>query len=651
MALGKITGKTTTNNFKFTVEQETKKFEYVQVHHKNYGKILCQIIEIERDEEKETAFCSVIGYKDEDKIRKPRIPFEISAEVELADDEFIKEIIKLESDESGAHIGKLDGKEINVLLDLNKILTMHLSVLAKSGAGKSYSVGVILEEMISKNIPLIVFDPHGEYSTLKFKNDNKDDLKKLKTHNLKPQAFPVQEFGDPTVIPGARPIRLNNSSNQEEFMHLLPNKLTNSQMALLYTSMKNTNSTDFAAIISALEAEESNAKWSVISMIEHLNSLNIFSDSPISYNEFLKPGCCSIINMKGINPDIQELIVYKICKDMFELRKKGKIPPFFMIIEEAHNYCPERSFGETKASKIIRSIASEGRKFGLGLCVISQRPARVDKSILSQCSTQFILKVTNPNDLKAITSSIEGITSSTEQEVQNLPIGTALITGLTEVPLFVNIRPRKSMHGGKSQKMIQSSNFIEKVTAFQEKQVLSIIKPTVFSKDLQAKKRTILVPCYNFVCTDNNVDFSLLIEAVNGGIVFDKDNFKTKLLPDLKILDDKKINVLRFAFKKNKFKEQDVLSSLGLNLSITEELKSLVRIGYLTKTADTYSLSDKYVFSKLSNQKNDYKIDAEEIQYDEKLTQKITLDEIIDKLRAFTNIKDRTECFLVLLED
>jgi DNA helicase HerA-like ATPase len=651
MVLGKITGKVTTNEFKFLVEEETKKFEYVQVNHKSYGKVLCQIIELERDEDKELAYCMVLGYKDDDKIKKPRIPFAINAEVELAEDDFIKQIIKLESTENGAHVGKLDGKNIDVHLDLNKVLTMHLSVLAKSGAGKSYSVGVILEEMISKNIPLIVFDPHGEYSTLKFKNDNKEDIKKLKNYDLKTQAFSVQEFGDPTIVPGARPIKLSKSADEEEFLHLLPGKLTNSQLALLYSSLKNTKSTDFNAIISSLEAEESNAKWSIISMIEHLNNLNIFSNTTISYNEFLKPGTCSIINMKGITPDIQELIVYKICSDMFELRKKGKIPPFFMIIEEAHNYCPERSFGETKASKIIRSIASEGRKFGLGLCVISQRPARVDKSILSQCSTQFILKVTNPNDLKAITSSIEGITASTEGEIQNLPIGTALITGLTEVPLFVNIRPRKSMHGGKAQTMIQNSNFIEKSAIFQEKQILPIIKQTNFSKTLQAQKRTILVPCFNFVCSDNSGDFNLLVETVDGNIVFDKDNFKKKMIPDMSLMDEKKINILRFAFKKNKFKEQDVLSALGLNLGVSEELKQLIKIGYLTKSADTYTLSDRYVFSKLSNQKNTYKIDSEEIQYDEKLVQKVTLDDIINKLRAFTNIKDRTECFLVILED
>jgi DNA helicase HerA-like ATPase len=651
MALGKITGKATTNDFKFLVEKETTKFEYIQVQHKEYGKVLCQIIEIERDEEKEIAYCTVIGYKEEEKIKKPRIPFDIGAEVEQAEDDFIKEIIRLESSENGAHIGKLDGKNIDVHLDLNKILTMHLSILAKSGSGKSYSVGVILEEMISKNIPLLVFDPHGEYSTLKFKNDNKEDIKKLKNYDLKPQAFPVQEFGDPTVISGARPIRLNKSADQEELLHILPGKLTNSQMAILYSALKNIKSTDFDAILAALELEESNSKWSIISMIEHLKNLGMFSETNVSYNELIKPGCCTIINMKGINPDIQELIVYKICRDLFELRKKGKLPPFFMIVEEAHNYCPERSFGETKASKIIRSIASEGRKFGLGLCVISQRPARVDKSILSQCSTQFVLKVTNPNDLKAITSSIEGLTSSTEQEIQNLPIGTALVTGLTDVPLFVNIRPRKSMHGGKSQSILQNSNFIEKVTAFAEKQVLPIIKPTGFTKTLQTKKRTILIPCFNFVCSDTGGDFNLLVEMNGGGIVFDKDNFKTKLIPDMKLMDAKKINILRFAFKKNKFKESDLISALGLNLAINEDLTNLVKTGYLSKTAENYTLSDRYVFSKLSNQKNNYKIESEEIQYDEKLPQKINLDEIIERLRAFTNIKDRSECYLVKIED
>ena len=66
-----------------------------------------------------------------------------------------------------------------------------------------------------------------------------------------------------------------------------------------------------------------------------------------------------------------------------------------MIVEEAHNYCPQQ--GQVATSRIMKTIAGEGRKFGLGMGIITQRPAKVDKNVLSQCNTQIILKVTNKN--------------------------------------------------------------------------------------------------------------------------------------------------------------------------------------------------------------------------------------------------------------
>ena len=119
-------------------------------------------------------------------------------------------------------------------------------------------------------------------------------------------------------------------------------------------------------------------------------------------------------------------------------------------MEEAHNFCPERALGETKASKIIRTVAAEGRKFGLGLCIISQRPAKVDKNVISQCTTQILLKMTNPNDLRSVISSSEGVSSDSEGEIQKLNIGTCLLTGVIDIPLKVNIRPRISKHGGET---------------------------------------------------------------------------------------------------------------------------------------------------------------------------------------------------------
>ena len=150
---------------------------------------------------------------------------------------------------------------------------------------------------------------------------------------------------------------------------------------------------------------------------------------------------------------MQELIVNRIGNALFELRKVNKIPPLMLVVEEAHNFCPQQ--GQVACSKVFRTIASEGRKFGLGLLVISQRPAKVDKNVLSQCNTQIILKVNNPNDLKAIASSIEGLTEGMEEEIQRLPIGTAIITGGgVSMPLFVDIRPRESQHGGESVEIV-----------------------------------------------------------------------------------------------------------------------------------------------------------------------------------------------------
>ncbi len=104
----------------------------------------------------------------------------------------------------------------------------------------------------------------------------------------------------------------------------------------------------------------------------------------------------------------------------------------------------------------MRTVASEGRKFGFGLLVVSQRPAKIDKNVLSQCGTQIILKVTNPNDLKAIGNSVEGLTTTSLDEIQRLPIGVALAASPElPIPLFVEVRPRETDDGGKNVRVVR----------------------------------------------------------------------------------------------------------------------------------------------------------------------------------------------------
>jgi hypothetical protein len=211
-------------------------------------------------------------------------------------------------------------------------------------------------------------------------------------------------------------------------------------------------------IIFAVSNDKSKARWNVISMLEGINEAGILSPNPTPIEALVRKGRASIIDFKGVAPDMQSMIVSQICSAMFEARKLDRIPPGMLVVEEAHNYAPEKGFSKTVSTDILRTIASEGRKFGLGMMVISQRPARVDKNVLSQCGTQIIMKVTNPNDLKAISKGLEGVSSYVEDELMRLPAGVAmLVSNDIERPILVDIRIRKSKHGGESVNVLKAA--------------------------------------------------------------------------------------------------------------------------------------------------------------------------------------------------
>ena len=660
MSLGKISGKVTTNHFSFKAETEIKKFDFIQVIHKNYNEVLCQIVEIENTKDDVLAKCVVIGYKDEEgKIKQIRIPFDIGSEVNLASDEFIKKIILLKDPSHGAYIGRLDGKDIEIRVDLSTILTKHVAILAKSGAGKSYTVGVLIEEILNHKVPLLIIDPHGEYSEMK--NPNEDEKERLLAFGLKPKSFKnIKEYGDIKINPDLKPLKLDDNLTAAEAIHLLPGRPTGTQMGILYNAIKHVKKINFANILEELEREDNNAKWTLINNLEYIKTLDLFSEIHVSYNEMISTGVCSIINLKGVPPDVQEIIVYKLLKDLFELRKQNKVPPFFTVIEEAHNYCPERSFGETKCSRIIRTIASEGRKFGLGICIVSQRPAKVDKSVVSQCTTQFILKVTNPNDIKAISSSIEGITNESEEEIRNLAIGTAMITGITDMPLLVKVRPRMTKHGGRAIDIMNAEednsddDLFEKIEDFKDMELISLIKPKISLQDLKVMNPEsdvygVLVPAYIFLCKEKEKEFAILCEMENGEIVVDVEEFRTKKLPRLQELSPEEIKILKYAHTKKLFTEEEVIKK-GFSLDTPKIIKELVKKGLAVKNGAEFSLSPDYIFSQLSKNACTYKTEVDTMKNAEKKEKRVRLDTMKDELSKFTEVLDQHECHILKYE-
>lgn len=479
--VGVIYGNVGTLKFNIVVTAPLEKMEFVQVHHGLHGFVLGQVSEIERRtnlttdgvqsmsdgtpveiEEKEIATISVVGYRDDrNLLQAPRTPTRAGESVYRAQEDLIKSVVGIEEHtNSGAYIGLLAGHDIRVELDINLLVQKHVCILSKTGGGKSYCSGALIEELMKHNVTVCVLDPHGEYSTMRkrgtIKKTNRDFGVKPKGYDEK-----IAEFAtDTNLNKHAKPLKFTlHNLDAREILGLTNIKNVRSYLTMLrkaVDALRDTkDSFSITDIIAVLEANDEQSSGILISELEYLNEIDVFAEQGTKIDELIKKGKATIINLRGTPPDMQELIVNRIGNALFELRKVGKIPPLMLVVEEAHNFCPQQ--GQVACSKVFRTIASEGRKFGLGLMVISQRPAKVDKNVLSQCNTQIILKVNNPNDLKAIAASIEGLTDGMEDEIQRLPIGTAIITGGgVSMPLFVDIRPRESLHGGESVEIIPS---------------------------------------------------------------------------------------------------------------------------------------------------------------------------------------------------
>jgi len=633
MILGKIVGKTTTRKFKFRIESKAKKFQYIQVMHKEYGYVLCQIIEIERSKE-EIADCVIIGYKKDNKILLPRSPFEQGVEVLNAEDKFIKVILSLEQD-NPAYIGKLENRDIKIFLDLNKLLTRHIAIIAKTGAGKSYTAGVLIEEILDNKVPLLIIDPHGEYSQMK--EAGKPDGKGYKDS--------IQEYGDVNIDEHLKPIVLNDQFSPQGLMHILPAKLSQAQKAVLYSTIKELNPVTLNSLIDELSTEEI-TNINLISILDYLKTLELFSSDFTHYEELIRPGKCSIINLKGIPPEVQEIIVYKLLKDLFEQRKLGNIAPFFTVIEESHNFAPERSFGETKSSTIIRTIASEGRKFGLGLCLLTQRPARLDKNVLSQCSSQIILKVTNPNDLRSIMNSVENISSETEDEIKNLAIGTALVTGVVDLPLLVKIRQRKSKHGGSTINILkETKGMLKDLEEFKNKEILPLILPKNTPKDIKLiegkdKISPVLIPAV-LVIHDKK---KFLIEQIKGQLIIDIDTKKTIDIPIDKFSKSQK-EILDIVLGLKRFNLAKLSQKTNTSvLKLKEMVDFFTKKGLLKKEDNNFMLTKEGLFLRNPGKFQTFnKIEFKQINYQRKLKPRVSR-EIIKKRFPHAELKD---CFIV----
>ena len=559
MLVGRIIGKTAPERFEFEVTDIVKKMDFVAVKDPERHWILGRIEGITQEKEKAMAKVSVVGYTDKRGVVKlPKMPFKPGSFVYKADDGLIKRVLDLKN--TGLYVGLLDGSEnLKVYLDPKLLITKHLAVLAKSGFGKSYFIGVLLEELIENNIPAVVIDPHGEYMSLRDPNRRQEEIKYMQGFDIKPKGYRKETqiyCLEKNLMVGAKKLKFNGKLNHQEIFDMLPFRLTSSQMNVIYSAVQDIGKPEYTLddLRKQVQISDSRSKWNVLQVIDFLKLTGLFDSSNfIKTTDLVKKDTLSVLNLKGIEPDVQQLVVYKVVRDLFEARKDNKIPFFLLVVEEAQNFCPERGFGgEAICSQILRTVASEGRKFGMGLAVISQRPARIDKNVLSQCTTQLFLRITNPNDLRSIMESVEGITSGLESQIKILPIGTSVMVGLIDQPLLVDVRIRRSNHMGPPTMTPEKIKEREEgdILYFYPKFLEEDVKKNVLRKFEQFK--LVYYPLWLLKCKfsteeGEKVD-NLFVDGMSGELVYTRNNIlaRTDGLPKLLRLTMKEKAVLLY---------------------------------------------------------------------------------------------------------
>jgi DNA helicase HerA-like ATPase len=165
---------------------------------------------------------------------------------------------------------------------------------------------------------------------------------------------------------------------------------------------------------------------------------------PTDRTELVRYGGISVVSLAGYTGEFQATIYSLIADQIFDARVQNSLRlPVLFVLEEAHTFVPGQasSTAEERAVMMTKQIAQEGRKFGVGLILISQRPSRLDETTLSQCNSFIIMRMVNPADQHFVRKVIETLGEDDAKLLPDLDVGEALLSGqLTNFPVLVKMK-------------------------------------------------------------------------------------------------------------------------------------------------------------------------------------------------------------------
>ena len=398
----------------------------------------------------------------------------------------------------GKHIvGEGEDAHLTTPLLLDFLRPHIMLITGKRGTGKSYSAGVITEEMLQlpaeyKNkLSFVIVDTMGIFWGLKYPNKEQAGL--LKEWKLTPKKFAdvnvyvpfnqKKEFVKNKIpVDGGISILPSEFSAEEWLLAFDLKRISPIGISLeknlnqLIKTKKNFTIDDLIRKIKNDSNSDSDTKKALENMLTVANQWGLFGTQGIDIEKIVSPGQVSVIDVSRLRAteawSVRNLLVGIIARKIYQKRvlerrmeemakmkktkSKESSPVIWLVIDEAHNFVPSEF--ETASSEPILTIAKQGREPGVGLIVITQMPNKINQDILSQTDIVISHRLTSKSDLGALHSVMQSyVSEDLWKYLDALPRwpGAAIILDDNLEKIFtLEVRPRFSWHSGGTAEVI-----------------------------------------------------------------------------------------------------------------------------------------------------------------------------------------------------
>jgi len=461
------------------VERSTIVSDALSKHVRNYTEALesKEIADVNTRDKSYRAWVRILGYLDELKDGRaiiPDVPPLPGTDILEAGQDDLGIIFGPDND-GWIRIGSLlRNNKVEARVNIDRVVARHLAVLAMTGMGKSNLVSLLAKEMAKIEGTMIIFDYHDDYSSLQIKDINIMDAK------INPRLLNFEKFAEVMEI-------RESATNQ---MHVLRKAFTE--------QVKTRQGDDFWESLFANVKEYAKEK-SYSEPAERVEDKiddarrrfkSILDPSVSDPTTLIKNGKVNVLSLIELTDRQADIAVRFYLEELLDDRKRatrakkgeieGKAPvrfpaPVLVVIEEAHVFIPKDEKTDTKY--LAAKVAREGRKFGLGLAIISQRPRSIDANVLSQMGSLAVMKMVQQDDQAQVSVASEAFSKEIVEQLPSLNPGDAILVGQwVNLPAFVHIDQVMEKKIGADQHAVMEWRQISKMKQATKESTQAMIK-------------------------------------------------------------------------------------------------------------------------------------------------------------------------------